>query len=245
MGVTLAALIAGCLWAGAPAQAQQVTATDADVAKPVSDVNKADTADVAKESQNPIGNLIIMQFQNNTNFGFGPSGGTQNVLLFQPVVPFHLNSDWNLIVRAVIPGVWNPSLAPAPSVPFAIAPTTFSAFFSPSHPANGWTWGVGPAFQIPTVTDPSVGSNIWGLGPTAVIVKTEGPIVAGLLANNLFSAGGTSGPRGTRYATLLLQPFFNYNFQAGWFVSTGPLITANEYALGQNGPCPPAQWPAV
>src|SRR5208337_4290159 len=113
----------------------------------------------------PIGNLTILPFVNDTNFDFGPHKGTQDVLEFEPVVPFHLNSDWNLITRAIIPVVWNPSLLPAPSVPQAIGPTNFSAFFSPSHSVNGYTWGVGPTVQIPTVTDPSVGSNVWGLGP--------------------------------------------------------------------------------
>jgi len=54
---------------------------------------------------------------------------------------------------------------------------------------NGWTWGVDPIVQIPTATNSSVGSSVWGLGPTAVIVKTTGPTVAGLLLSNKFSLG--------------------------------------------------------
>ena len=36
--------------------------------------------DLAKKIQNPIGDLYSFPFQNNTNFGYGPHGGTQNVL---------------------------------------------------------------------------------------------------------------------------------------------------------------------
>ena len=43
------------------------------------------TEDLAKLAQNPVGNLISVPFQNNTNFNFGPEGGTQNVLNVQPV----------------------------------------------------------------------------------------------------------------------------------------------------------------
>ena len=48
-----------------------------------------------------------------------------------------------------------------------------------------------------------------------------------MLVNNIFSLGGTMGPRGTRYDTFLLEPFFDYNFGGGWFVETAPKITAN------------------
>ena len=211
----VAAMVGSCRLVDAPAHAQQVQ-LDADQAKPVTDAGKADKSDIAKESQNPIGNLTILPFENYTNFGFGPHGGTQDVLEFEPVVPFHINADWNVIARAIIPAVWNPSLHPAPSVPQGVGPTTFEAFLSPRNPTNGWLWGVGPVVQIPTITSPTLGSNVWGLGPTAVIVKTVGPIVAGALANNVWSLGGASGPNGTSYATFLAQPFFNYNFHGGW-----------------------------
>ena len=59
------------------------------------------------------------------------------------------------------------------------------------------------------------------------MVKLAGPIVAGVLVNNIFSLGGTMGPRGTRYDTFLLEPFINYNFGGGWFVGTVPIITAD------------------
>ena len=226
-----------CALVGAPAYAQQTTAPEP-AGKPVTDASKANEDDIAKESENPIGNLTILPFENYTNFQFGPNKGTQNILEFEPVVPFHVNPDWNVIARAVIPFVWNPSLYPAPSVPQAIGPTDLSTFLSPSHPVNGWTWGVGPIAQIPTATDPSVGSNVWGLGPTAVLVHTGEHDVLGVLANNVWSLGGSSGPHGTRYATFLVQPFYNYNFGHGWFAGTAPIITANEYGSGQKWTVP-------
>jgi hypothetical protein len=233
----LAAFGAAFLLTYTHAHAQQTAPSD-DEARRVTDASKANEDDVAKESENPIGNLTVIPFENYTNFGFGPHKGTQNILQIEPVVPIHITPDWTIINRAIIPVVWNPSLYPAPSVPQAIAPTDYSAFFSPSHPVDGWTWGIGPIVQIPTATNPSVGSSVWGLGPTAVIVKTTGPIVAGLLLNNVFSLGGTSGSGGTRYAQFLAEPFFNYNFGHGWFVSTAPIITFNEYGHGQKWTVP-------
>ncbi len=51
--------------------------------------------DLAKKSQNPIADLVSVPFQSNTNFNAGPFNRTQEVLNIQPVVPLHINADWN------------------------------------------------------------------------------------------------------------------------------------------------------
>jgi hypothetical protein len=190
----LAALAVVSLIACVPGHAQQAAP---DEAKRVDHdtVSKADEDDIARESENPIGNLPVLPFENYTNFGVGPHDGTQNILEFEPVVPIHLNQDWNLINRAVIPVVWNPDLSPFPSVPQAFAPTDYSAFLSPRNLAGGWTVGSGPIVQFPTATSPTVGSSVWGLGPTAVVVHTSAHIVTGLLVNQVWSLGGVESVR--------------------------------------------------
>src|SRR5262245_55879421 len=55
-------------------------------------------------AQNPIGDLISLPFQNNTNVDIGRTDNTQNVLNIQPVYPLHLNPTWNLISRPDPPG---------------------------------------------------------------------------------------------------------------------------------------------
>ena len=191
-----------------------------------------DATALAKKLQNPIGDLYSVPFQNNTNFNYGPHKGTQDILNIQPVIPLHVTPDWNVITRIILPLIWNPSLQPAQTVPFGSGPTTFSAFLSPSQPVNGWVWGVGPVVQVPTISSATLGSNVWGAGPTGVVVYLEGPWVAGVLVNNVWSFGGTSPPSGTRYNTFLTQPFVNYNFGEGWYVGSSPIITANWLTTG-------------
>ena len=57
-------------------------------------------------AQNPIADLISLPFQNNTNFGIGHTDNIQNVLNVQPVFPFHLNDNWNLITRPILPVIY-------------------------------------------------------------------------------------------------------------------------------------------
>jgi len=192
---------------------------------------ESDTA-LAKKLQNPIGDLYNFPFQNNANFNSGPHQGTQDILNIQPVIPLHITEDWNIITRTILPLIWQPSLQPAHTVPFGTGPTSFSAFLSPSKPVNGWLWGVGPIIQVPTASDSTLGSNVWGAGPTGILVFMKGPWVAGVLVNNVWSFGGTTVPGGTKYNMFLTQPFVNYNFGRGWYVGTSPVITANWLTSG-------------
>src|SRR6188472_2736468 len=59
--------------------------------------------DLREAAQNPIADLISVPFQNNTNFDIGHTDNAQNVLNIQPVYPTHLNANWNLITRPILP----------------------------------------------------------------------------------------------------------------------------------------------
>ena len=61
-------------------------------------------------------------------------------------------------------------------------------------------------------------------------------IVAGALANTIWSLGGTKGAFGNSYNTSLFEPFFNYNFGHGWYAYSDPNIVANWQARGRSGP---------
>src|SRR5262245_31885382 len=80
--------------------------------------------ELAKLAQNPVGNLISLPFQNNTNLNFGPEKGTQNILNIQPVVPIGLSKDWNIVTRTIVPVIWNPSLGPGDSATTGVGDTT-------------------------------------------------------------------------------------------------------------------------
>lgn len=196
------------------------------------DAKDESDSELAEQGQNPVGDLISFPLRENVNFGYGPKGGTQNMLNLQPVIPFHINEDWNLITRTIVPVVWNPDTSPIPTAPVGTGPTSLTAFLSPKHDVNGWLWGAGPVVQIPTISSTTLGSSVWGAGPSAVIVYSIGPWVAGGLINDIWSLGGKRGPAGNSDNTFLANPFVAYNFDDGWYVSTGPSVTANWQVPG-------------
>jgi opacity protein-like surface antigen len=64
---------------------------------------------LAQKSQNPIADMVSVPFQSNTNFNAGPFNRAQEVLNIQPVVPLHIDANWNLISRTIMPVISQPS----------------------------------------------------------------------------------------------------------------------------------------
>ena len=180
--------------------------------------------ELAKLAQNPVGNLISLPFQNNTNLNFGPEKGTQNILNIQPVVPISVNSEWNIITRTILPVIWNPSLGPDVPGKDGTGDIVFTAFLSPAKPGH-WIWGAGPVFQLPTNSNAQLGNKNWGIGPSFVVLHLEhgDPWVYGVLVNNIWSV--TSNKQGGSYSNGLMQPFINYNFKDGFYLTSSPIVT--------------------
>lgn len=194
--------------------------------------------DLAKKSQNPIGNMISLPIQNNTYFDVGPSGEWGNSLQLQPVYPINFGKI-NLINRAIIP--INYFASQDISIPeriqiedsFAtlssgsvsgLGDITYQGFISPAKPGN-IIWGAGAVLQLPTATDDNLGTDKWSGGPGAVILAMPGKWVLGCLAYNIWSFAGPSDQEDVN--SFLFQYFVNYNLSNGWYLSSTPVITAD------------------
>ena len=185
-------------------------------------------AALAKAAQNPVADLISVPMQLNMNFGTGPEDDVQNVLNIQPVVPFSLGEDWNLITRTILPLISQPDFGVYSKRENGIGDIQFSTFFSPKAPTSGgWIWGAGAVAQLDSATDDRLGQGAWGLGPTAVALRVSGPWVVGALVNNVWSVSEDD-DRG-EVNQFLIQPFVNYNFPSspGRYLTWAPIITAN------------------
>lgn len=181
-----------------------------------------DAQDLAKTSQNPIGDLISLPLQN--NFFFSENGGdvTWN-LNVQPVIPISLNDDWNLITRTIAP-FYAMENAPAGFDSIGMGDINFTGFISPKDD-SGFMWGVGPILSFPTATDDIYGSGKWSAGPSFVGLYSGGPWVVGGLLSNQWSYAG-DGDRDEVNA-FLFQPFINYNFSTGFYATFAPIMTAD------------------
>ena len=225
-----------CLHGQAPraeAEEPRVTAATAvegaaeETAAPAQTAGEGDDAEaLAKQLSNPLASLISLPFQLNYDTGFGPDDeGYRYALNIQPVAPFQLNEDWNLISRTILPVIWQNDIGPVTGHQSGLGDVVQSLFFSPSRPTSGGvTWGAGPVFLIPTGTDPLLGSQKWGAGPTGVVLVQAGPWTYGALANHLWSFAGSSGR--SEVSASLIQPFVSYTTPTAWTYS---LSTESSY----------------
>lgn len=187
-------------------------------------LSHADEEELAKQTQNPLADLISVPFQNNIGFNLGPHNRTQNVLNIQPIIPFNLTDNWNLITRTIVPVIYQPDVLSNSGGEFGLGDINMTLFLSPSKPGK-LIWGLGPIVSFPTATDKTLGTDKWSAGPSVVLVTTPGDWVIGVLANNVWSFAGDDDRDDVNQ--LLLQYFINYNFQGGWYLSSAPINTAN------------------
>jgi hypothetical protein len=168
-----------------------------------------EAAELAKKLSNPVASLISVPFQYNYDTYRGTNdGATVHLLNMQPVVPFSLNEEWNLITRTIVPLLARQGFAFDALNESGLGDIVATQYFSPKSPTAGWIWGVGPAELLPTASDEFLGGKKWGLGPTAVALTQTGPWTAGLLASHIWSVGGDDARADISLTSL--QPFVSY-----------------------------------
>ena len=200
---------------------------------------KLSDADLAKDLQNPVADMISVPLE--SRLDVGPGSTTRFTMNLQPVVPFKLTEDWSVISRTIVPFIYqqapagdpnldNPGESPVGKGPKlgGMGDITQSFFFAPKEPTYGWIWGAGPVFRLPSASRSAFGDGMWGAGPTAVALRQDGPWTYGMLANHIWSFAGW-GPENVN--TTYLQPFLAYTTAS---LTTFGVGTESGYSWTQN-----------
>jgi len=165
-------------------------------------------AELAKKLSNPVASLISVPLQYNYDANYGPDNeGSKSALNIQPVWPFSLGEEWNLITRTIVPLVAQQEIPPGTDKS-GLGDILQSFFFSPKKPVGGWILAVGPVILYPTASEDVLGGGKWGAGPTALALKQVNGWTIGVLANHVVSVAGDD-DRADISATFV-QPFLSY-----------------------------------
>ncbi|KPK53022.1 MAG: hypothetical protein AMS22_08055 [Thiotrichales bacterium SG8_50] len=184
-------------------------------------------SDLAQELTNPIANLVTIPIQMNFDNNIGPADqGSKMITNIQPVIPFEVSEDWNLITRTIFPVISQSNIPPGGGSQFGLGDINMSLFFSPKKPtAGGVTWGVGPVLVLPTATDAQLGGKKWAAGPGLVALTMRGKWTLGLLANHVWSFAGDAGRPDIN--NTFLQPFVAHTWPSAWTVAVQTESTYN------------------
>jgi hypothetical protein len=158
------------------------------------------------------------------NFGVGKDHHVQDLVNFQPVVPFELTPRDTLVVRTVVPILAQPLLSPGIGGVFGLGDIEQEFFFVPTL-KPGLTVGLGPIFLLPTATDTSLGSGKLGAGPVLAAVVSGPHTLAGFATNNVTSFAGERGRANVNQ--FLFTPIFYYFLPHGLSIGQSQSITAN------------------
>ena len=180
-------------------------------------------AELAKKLANPVSDLVSVPFQFNWEQNVGPNDETRFVLNVQPVIPFSISTDWNMITRVIVPLVSQPPLFDGGAPASGVSDILTSFFFSPK--AGGLIWGVGPVVSLPSTSFPTLGTGKWSAGPTVVVLKQSGRLTVGALWNQLWSFAGNDERNDVNQ--MFLQPFLAYQATRTVTLTIQSEITAN------------------
>ena len=195
------------------------------------EAENAEAAKLAQQLSNPVADLISVPFQGNYDSGGGwEEKGNQYYVRLQPVIPIHLNADWNLIARTILPFYTQTNITPPPGTgQTGFADTTQSFFLSPNK--GGLIWGAGPAFLIPTGTSKALSTGKWAAGPTAVALIQSHGWTAGALMNQLWSFAGND--QRSDINQLYMQPFISYTTKTFTTIGVNTETTCNWELSGK------------
>ncbi len=195
----------------------------------VAQEHAVDTGALARQTQNPVADLIAIPFQINFNTGGDLEQKTFFNLNVQPVIPFSVSPGWNLISRTIVPIDSIPT--PDGARHTGLGDIQEQLLFTRAKPGR-LIWGLGPVFSLPTATAAPVETGSWAIGPGLVLVKNTGPWVLGALFTQYWNFSDKGG--GPKTNLLAVQPFVNLNFGKGWALAFAPLMTANWDAASGN-----------
>ena len=174
---------------------------------------------LAQELTNPLADLMTIPIQMNFDDNYGvDDAGSKITTNIQPVVPFAIGNDWNLITRTIIPLVHQDEVVPGTGTQSGLGDINLQLFLSPRKAtSSGLIWGAGAVLYLPTATDSLIGAKKWGAGPTGVVLKINGPWTYGGLANHIWSYAGDSDRPDIN--NTFMQPFVAYTWPSAWTLS--------------------------
>ena len=183
----------------------------------------ASAQELADKLANPVASLISVPLQNNLTYGIGPYNGSKYQINIQPVIPFKLSENLNLITRYILPIVDQQDVIAENSHEFGLSDATVTAFFAPK--TKGIILGVGPAFLVPTATEKFLGTEKFGVGPSVLVMHQGKGLSIGFIANQIWSVAGNENR--ADFNQFYTQIFLTHSYKSGASLGITSEITQN------------------
>lgn len=194
----------------------------------------------AQKSNNPVSDawLLIMQSDYTVLEGDATGGSSEmrERLSFQPVLPVPIfDGKWNLVNRVVLQAFSAPldddlnSTDPFGDRTYGLGDTIVFSLAAPNRD-DGFAWGVGPTFILPTATEDVLGQEKWQAGLAGLAVRLGNASGGmgienwniGVLAQHWWSFAGDDDRESTKQSDI--QYFINWKRNATQLIGMTPNI---------------------
>lgn len=186
-------------------------------------------SEIAAELSNPNTSVATLTFKNQFRWFEGdlPDADDQfsYTFLFQPALPFVLESGDKIIWRPAVPIVVDQPVFDSDNGfdgESGLGDIAFDLAYAPKTDYAGLIFAYGLITTLPTATEDSLGSDRWTLGPELLIGHATPKHVYGLFPNHQWDIAG-SGDADINLTSI--QAFYTYLPGGGWSIGTGPTMT--------------------
>ncbi len=170
----------------------------------------------AQELINPLTRSFRLAFTLNSDRGIGPENKGEELTLLNTrlVFPFRLNPEWHMVTRTTFRYFNLKDVPMAGEDTEGLSDTVTSLYITPAKLRRGLLWGIGPTLLLPTATDELLGTEKWGIVPTAAVVGLIGPWVCQLIASHTWSVAGSDKRQDVRLTRI--ESAIVYTFWQDW-----------------------------
>jgi hypothetical protein len=218
-------------------------------------------ASVGAKLSDPTSDVWALFWEQDWTFSEGDfSNGSRRTgkqSIFQPIMPFEWSENWKLLTRPTLPIIWSTDVPvgrrwnhnPSDDGLSVIIGTRGDAEFDSKEGIGDFTlpmllspkkkkgskigWGLGPSLVFPTATNDALGMQTFQAGPAAVVTYKTSKLTAGLFGQYWWDYADTgSNNSGASHGSLLY--FAWWNLPKAWQIGTGPTITYNDKAEGED-----------
>ena len=209
---------------------------------------------LANQATNPAAPLTQLQLQNIFVPESDNAQGYSNQFIVQPVIPFHLNSDWyfpNLVTRTTLPVIKSPD----PNGPLGSKTGLgdMTVLFALPHADRltdtfGFEWAPLAAVVAPTATSKSLGSGKWSLGPGLLVMggrknlfTTGDSLQFGAYGYNVWDVAGSDTRADINefyFGPVLTYHFAEFLRQPGWYLRWTDELMSFDWEKGGEASLP-------
>jgi len=181
--------------------------------------------DVAKELANPNTTLASLVFKNQFRSYAGDLPGaddqTSAITLFQPILPFPLDSGDQIIFRPAIPFIWDSPSGNNFSSESGIGDISFDLVYAPKSD-DEYITAFGIVSTLPTASNDKLGNDKFTLGPDFLYGRVTDKSVLGIHPSHQWDIGG-SGDKDISLTSM--QIYAARLLGKGWLVGSEPIMT--------------------